>query len=75
NVRMIPIEVTLPSVDTNYVFLLKEGEMYFERYTYMKIKPLQLTKVTWMLGRRWAMKPDVMQMVEVIEYQQHEPIE
>ena len=75
NVRMSPIEVILPSVDANYVLILKEGEMYFERYTYMKIKPLQLTKVTWMLGRRWAMHPDVMQMVEVIEYQQHEPIE
>lgn len=74
-VRMSPIEVILPSVDTNYVFLLKEGEMYYDRYTYMKIKPLPLTEVKWLLGGRWAMTPHVMHMVEVIEFQQHEPVE
>lgn len=75
DVRMSPIEVILPSVDTNYVFLLKEGEMYSYRYTYMKIKPLPLTEAEWLFGGRWAMTPHAMQMIEVIEFQQHEPIE
>ena len=74
DVRMLPIEVILPSVDANYVYWLQSGEMYFARYTYMKIKPKPLTRVEWLLEQRWAMKP-YRNEVEVIEYQQHEPIE
>ncbi len=40
----------------------------------MKIKPKPLTRVEWLLEQRWAMEPDRNE-VEVIEYQQHEPIE
>mgnify|MGYP006868342758 CR=1 FL=1 len=75
NVRMIPIEVTLPSVDTNFVDWLQSGEMYFKRYTYLKIKPMPLTEAQWIIADRWAMEPMTMNGVEVIEFQQHEPIE